>query len=161
MEWRKIKEFPTYSVSDEGQVRNDAGVRTLKPIQRCNGSYLKVYLYNNGIQKQMYVHRLVAEAFIPNPENKAEVNHKDGNKQNNAVSNLEWCTSSENHLHRCNVLNKRNGSHPVLCIETNITYNSLTEASRATGVQISHLSECLTHNLYKTVGGFHWRYANE
>lgn len=73
--------------------------RTLKPYPNEAG-YLKVNLYDeNGKCKKKYVHRLVAEAFIPNPQNKPNVNHKDCNVKNNAVENLEWCTQSENILH--------------------------------------------------------------
>lgn len=73
--------------------------RILKPHQNAQG-YLKVNLYDlNGVCKKKYVHRLVAEAFIPNPENKPNINHIDCNVKNNNVNNLEWCTQSENILH--------------------------------------------------------------
>lgn len=72
--------------------------KLLKPTKNKNG-YLSVELWENGNRKRVYVHRLVAEKYIPNPENKREVNHKDGNKLNNSVDNLEWVTSSENKYH--------------------------------------------------------------
>ena len=62
--------------------------------------YLRVYLYKNGKRKHHKIHRLVAKAFIPNPNNKPQVNHIDGNKQNNSITNLEWVTDEENKLHR-------------------------------------------------------------
>ena len=62
--------------------------------------YLRVYLYKNGKRKHHKIHRLVAKAFIPNPEDKPQVNHKDGNKKNNSITNLEWVTDEENKLHR-------------------------------------------------------------
>lgn len=84
-----------YTVDENGQVFS---VRSNKFIQPSisNTGYVRVYLYNNNKKYRKSVHRLVAEAFIPNPLNKPQVNHIDGNKLNNHVSNLEWNTGSEN-----------------------------------------------------------------
>lgn len=95
----KIKAFlkqQNYSVNESGEVFRDG--QRLKPTRNKNG-YMSVELWDGGKRKRVYVHRLVAETFIPNPEEKREVNHKDGNKQNNCVENLEWCTSGENKKH--------------------------------------------------------------
>lgn len=72
--------------------------KIMKPIKRGTG-YLVMSLSKNGEREYVLVHRLVAEAFIPNPENKPQVNHLDGNKANNSVFNLEWCTQKENNIH--------------------------------------------------------------
>ena len=95
--WVKIKDF-NYEISTIGRVRNIKTNRVLKCYDKPN-EYKRVTLTINGIGKTFCVHRLVAEIFIPNPLQKTTVNHKDGNKQNANVSNLEWCTLSENMKH--------------------------------------------------------------
>lgn len=100
-EWRGITGWSErYQVSTDGQVKNIQTGR-IKKWQEARNGYYRVSLYKDAEQKdnKYYIHRLVAEAFIPNPENKPEVNHKDNNKENNHYSNLEWVTHSENHIH--------------------------------------------------------------
>ena len=97
MKWKKIDDYNRYSVSDTGLVRNDKTGRILKTPKAGHG-YLVVNLSKNG-KRSFTVHRLVAKAFINNPENKPTVNHFDGDKSNNNVSNLEWATYSENNQH--------------------------------------------------------------
>ena len=96
--FKKIKGYENYSVSDYGKIRNDKTDRILKPQKNTCG-YLHVVLYENGVGKHHKIHRLVALAFIPNPENKRTVNHIDGIKINNFTINLEWNTHSENNKH--------------------------------------------------------------
>ena len=93
--FNKIIGHENYSVSNLGEVKNDSTGRILKQANHSHG-YKNIQI---GKGNTKYIHRLVAGAFIPNPENKPEVNHKDGNKQNNNVDNLEWVTSSENKQH--------------------------------------------------------------
>lgn len=96
VEWKLIDGFGgTYSVNNYGEVRNNKTGKLMKPRKNETG-YLRINLTKNGKPKCMRVHRLVAQAFIPNPENKLQVNHIDFNRENNCVSNLEWVTNQEN-----------------------------------------------------------------
>ena len=102
--WKDVVGYEgLYKVSNKGHVysverKNSRGIkcggRILK--QTISSGYLKLFLYKNGMRKNKYVHRLVAKAFIPNPNNYLEINHKDEDKTNNYVENLEWCTSKYN-----------------------------------------------------------------
>ena len=104
-QWQPIPDYSNYEISDFGRVRkvlyhtNDGCEAVLlKPTPRHG--YLRVWLWNDkGERKKIFVHRLVAMCFIDNPDNKPEVNHIDGDKQNNRVDNLEWCTTTENCQH--------------------------------------------------------------
>tara|TARA_R110000782_G_scaffold23113_2_gene60749 strand:+ start:63 stop:464 length:402 start_codon:yes stop_codon:yes gene_type:complete len=92
---RKGDTIPAYWITKDGKVFN--GEKYMKPYM--GGRYPKVVLKINDKPTMKYIHRLVAEAFIPNPNAKATVNHIDGNKQNNDISNLEWATQGENNKH--------------------------------------------------------------
>lgn len=93
--WKQINEFPEYQVSDLGRVRNRFGYVLQNAIGL--GEYEKVCLGKNRASRR--IHRLVADAFVANPDDKPEVNHKDGNKLNNRADNLEWVTHQENVSH--------------------------------------------------------------
>ena len=106
-EWRVINDYPNYEVSNMGRVRRN-GEKIFKGSKAKDG-YIKICLTNNGQHKTFFVHRLVAEAFIPNPENKPQVNHL-GAKDDNRLCMLEWATAEENSLHgaKKNRMNKHN-----------------------------------------------------
>lgn len=96
--WVEIKNLPQYSISNIGRIKNNETDTILNPYTTEKG-YKRIGLSVNNKRRNFRVHRLVAEAFIPNLLNKSQVNHKDGNKFNNRVSNLEWVSDQENHEH--------------------------------------------------------------
>jgi len=98
-EWRIIKEYPNYDVSNFGNIKNNKTSKIMK--QTLKGGYYNIGLVNELGKKTFKVHRLVCLNFIENPENKSDVNHKDKNKINNNICNLEWMTHRENNIHRC------------------------------------------------------------
>ena len=95
MAWVKIKQNENYSINEKGEVRNDIKGTLLKPHINKRSGYKMVSLWHNNKEKHCTIHRLLAEAFIPNPQNKPTVDHKDGNRLNNSLDNLRWATYGE------------------------------------------------------------------
>ena len=139
--------------------------KILKERVTGNG-YLSVALFRNSVRKENRLHRLVAQAFIPNPENKPEVNHIDENKLNNDATNLEWVTSKENSNHGTRNLriHQNNGvtynRKPIICVTNGATYTSLTEACKSLGVTKPHVCSVLKGKR-KTTKGYVFKYLNE
>lgn len=143
--WKDVKGYEgLYQVSNLGRVKSFYTNRILKPGTDKDG-YLRVDLCKDKKPKHFHIHRLVAETFLPNPENKPCVNHKLGKKQDNRATELEWCTYSENEIHSFNVLGKKangltsmkgkfgfdhNRSKPVICLNNGKIYGSASEAGR-------------------------------
>ena len=166
--WKPIDQFPKYNVSNLGNIKN---IITNKPLKlNCKDGYCNISLVNDQIKKTFKVHRLVALAFIENPENKSDVNHKDKNKINNHVSNLEWMTQKENNIHRCkDLIITTNKNKPICRIDKNTdeileTYNSIEDAAtwafnneltKNTHNGRNAIGNCIT-GLSKISYGFKW-----
>ena len=130
--------------------------RFLKP-QKSNNNYLYVNLYKDGKRKKCYIHRLVAETYLPNLDNLPQVSHIDETRDNNCVDNLCWTTVKENNNMP---LRLQRHSKRVKCIETGITYNSIKEAAIKNNVSKSGIcSAC--NGKQKTSAGYHWAYYYE
>lgn len=128
--------------------------RILSPYKMPNG-YIQVQLSKNEKREKRYVHRLVATAFLQNERNLSDVNHIDGNKSNNDVENLEWCSHRNNQLHMVKNRMTRKAL-PVICIESGITYNSMTDAEKQTGIGRHAIKKACESG--KECKGVHWRY---
>lgn len=140
--WSTIKQFPKYDVSDTGRVKNSDTGKILKPGTNAKGYYI-VSLYRDGKPHTKKVHRLVAEAFNNIEHKGLEVNHKDGNKSNNSIDNLEWCTGSENILHAyASGLREPPRMKKVKVIETGEVFKSMSECARAIGGTVSGIYDC-------------------
>ncbi|MFE8697956.1 HNH endonuclease [Cytobacillus sp. FJAT-53684] len=160
-----------YSINEQGVIRN---VRTgkIKKHTLQNSGYMSVSLYKNGHRKTFLVHRLIAETFLPNPNNLKTVNHIDGNKINNDLSNLEWASHSENHLHAYRELGRKTwleglygasnfNSKSVIMFSKNgeflAEYGALREAERKTGVRENNIRRAIKYK--GTAGGYVWKYG--
>ena len=168
--WKDIKGYEgLYKVNNVGDVLSIArkgnwrGNHLLVPSNDGNG-YRQVNICKNGKLKSVKVHRLVAEAFIPNPYNLPCVNHKDENKENNRVENLEWCDYVYNANYGTGIersKEKRFGDRfVVINLDTGEVYQTPKDASRATGIHNDSISR-VCKGKSKTAGGYRWRYLNE
>lgn len=148
----QIKDYDNYFINNYGTVYN----KHLKELrkEKTKGGYLRVTLYKNGKQKHFLIHRLVAQAFIPNPKNLPEVNHIDNNPVNNRVENLAWCTAKEN--------SRWSKSKPVKQIDvksgkTIRLWRCIREADEVLGIDNSSISRCC-RGKQNTAGGYKWEY---
>lgn len=163
--WKDIEGFEgLYQVSNLGRVRSLRKNIILKSRITRKG-YEGVILYTNNIPKGYYIHRLVATAFIPNPDNLPQVNHKDENKTNNCVDNLEWCTPKYNvNYGTGNKKRARSQSKKVLQFKTDGTFikewKSTMDVERNLGFAHTNISACC-RNIIKTVYKYIWKYKNE
>ena len=156
----KIEGFEKYEVSNLGRVRNAKSGRILKPHLIQSG-YLKHSLYGYDKRKNLLLHRILATAFIDNPEGKPCVNHIDENKLNNDLSNLEWCTERENVIHGTRTKRAAEKlSKKVIQLDLNDNvlneFESMRQAERETGVSVGNISSCCNGKT-KSAGGYKWR----
>lgn len=155
--WKDIEGYEgLYQISNLGRVKRVTTGRILKGGKDKDG-YLMVKLYKNNIRSNKKIHRLVAEAFIPNPENKPQVNHADENKTNNSLDNLEWMTAKENINHGThNERVSKTMSIPI--IATNLKtgesqeFYGASECARQLGLYQQHISAVLKGILKQTKG---------
>ncbi len=195
--WKDIKGYEGYyQVSNLGRVKSldrdcvnnlsnqySSYITTVfrkgKMLKLCvRGNYRSVQLFNNGKYKQVPVHRLVIETFIPNPENKAYVNHKDGNKLNNHVDNLEWVTAKENmqHAYKTGLMKPQDNlpergklseswkAIPVYQMDSTgqiiKKWGCMKEPSIVLNINYNSISKCC-RGLRNKAGGYIWRYADD
>ena len=156
----KIEGFENYEVSNLGKVRNIKSGIMLKPWITKDG-YLRHCLYKHNKRKNLLLHRIIATAFIDNPEKKPQINHIDENKLNNDLSNLEWCTERENAIHGTRtkrVAEKCFKKVIQLDLNDNVLneFESMTQAEQETGASVSHISSCC-NGKRKSAGRFKWR----
>ncbi len=177
--WKDIEGYEGYyQISNLGRVKSlkrvilksDGKTKTIperiRATHKDHLGYERLCLQKDGKQELKKIHRLVAIAFIPNPDNLPVVNHKDENPSNNKVDNLEWCTQKYNSnygtrneklsLNHTGLVSKR--KLKVKCIETGIIYDSLTEAAISANVSITRICS-VCKGKRKTTGGYHWEYV--
>lgn len=163
--WKEVVGYEGhYEVSDLGRIRSmKYGNEKILKLCKTQKGYLRVCLRKDGHAKTLLVHRLVAEAFIPNKNNLETVNHKDEVKTNNVASNLEWMCIKDNNNY--GTRNKRAGealSKQVQMFDKKTgellaTFPSTHEAGRVTGIANSNICECC-NGKHKSAGGYIWRY---
>ena len=160
-EWREVKEYSNYEVNQLGEIRHKKRQKILKPRDN-NGGYQYVNFKINGKNTNFAVHRIVANAFIPNPNGYTEVNHKDY-KKNNCVDNLEWISSSQNKQH--SYLKQENKKSRGKAVNQYTkegiflkTFDSVSDAAKELGCCVAAISNCCLGRT-KTSQGFRWSFV--
>lgn len=159
--WKAIEGYEgLYEISNYGRVKSLKRKRILKQCLTYKG-YCCIGLYKNNKFKSFLVHRLVAMAFIQNPNKFPIINHKDENKANNHVDNLEWCTHKYNTNYGTGIKRKNEKClKPIKCVETNIIYSSASELKKLYGYHTGLISDvCNGKRQHKTAYGYHWEYV--
>ena len=150
-----------YAVTIDGEVISIKSNKSLRSHDNGHG-YKTVCLCIDGKPKHYYVHRLVASAFVDNPNDYPEVNHIDEDRGNNRAENLEWCTSkyNKNYGRRAERFGRRRG-RPVVCLETGQVFYSSGDAGRNMGIRREDIHACCTgYRNTHSAGGYHWAFAD-
>lgn len=161
--WKVIEGYENYEVSSCGNVRSLITGKILK--QRFQGNYKFVTLYRYGLCKHFYIHRLVAQAFLDNPDNLPCVNHKNENKMDNRAENLEFCTHEYNmrysrNWEKSNEVTRKTVLQFTKSGEFVDEYESVAEAGRQTGIYHSSISSCCAGKR-KSAGNYKWKYKTD
>ena len=164
--WKDIEGFEKlYQVSNLGRIRSLFRYKIILNPEKTRNGYLRVMLCKEGKRKHYLIHRLVAQAFIPNPNNLPEINHKNEIKTDNNLNNLYWCDSN----HNCNygTRNDRISSKikiPIIQMKEDYKiikiWNSALDVEKTIGINRCGICNCLKGKT-KTAGGYIWRYADE
>ena len=176
--WRKIEGYGRYEVSDQGRIRNIETLKVLKP-REDKGGYLQINLYGDMGMKTEKVHRIVALAFVPQVDGKSHIDHINGNRSDNAASNLRWCSLAENNgfdLARKRKSERRreylNGHRPSGFIKPRRMVRQLTKMGTfvrdwADGFEAAECLGIASCNIFRvcngqrhTAGGFIWKFIN-
>jgi hypothetical protein len=172
--WKDVKGYEgLYQISNTGKVKRilfknrmttKAREKLLTPCKNEKTGYVQVSLFKDGKGKLFLVHRLVAEAFIPNNNNLPQVNHKDENKENNNVNNLEWCTAKYNleygtaRQRQANTIKQKVEQYDLQGNLLKI-WDGVIDASKSLKINASNISSCC-HNRRKSAGGYVWEYTD-
>ena len=154
-----IAGFDGYFITKDGRVWSERQRGHWLRPSRGDKGYMTVGLRKGAERHRLFIHRLVAEAFLPNPNKLPQVNHKDEDKANNRLENLEWCTAGYNSNY-----GTRNAriQKPIINLDTGDRFASVSEASALTGISTSSLCGALKHsNGRKTAHGYRWAYESE
>lgn len=180
---KPIKDFPNYEIDENGivyskfkgaqyrHIKASTAKVTWKPLKHVLDKGVGYYLVSliryeddgSSVKRNKFIHRLLCEAFLPNPDGKKHVNHKDGDKTNNDLSNLEWATEKENSQHAVDngLTTYEHCEAPVVQMDDDFSviaeFKSITEAMKATGVQGANISK-VVRKLRPKAGGFRWKY---
>lgn len=179
MDWRKIKQNPNYSINEFGTVRNDVTGKIKAPFLNKRNGYWTIDLWKDNHSTKFTIHRLLAEAFIPNPDNKPTVDHEDGNRQNNSLVNLRWATYDEQNsrfetigvrsqqvkvTHYEEMRKKRGGGHEAWGrIDRTMYFDRIGDVADYFGVTVGNISLMLqkgTIGMRGKMRGYKFEYAN-
>lgn len=143
MKWKILKENENYSINEKGEIKNDITKKILSPSINKDSGYYQIDLWKNNKSRKYTLHRLVANNFIPNLENKPTVDHIDGNRLNNDISNLRWATYSEQNS-RFNTFGVRSEKIKVINVNgEELIFNRIKDVAEHFNCNISNISQML------------------